>query len=156
MISKYGREYDEIVGPQVSERYICCCSTAFSRCGLTSWRANLIQAWTIYPEINRVRSWYTQFFFNPLMYDHFGEDCKPSPFSKNILEPTQERTIVEGVFYREYMDEGILIEGLQNYIESHKDDCSLLYDLAPKYRLKEKDLTYWLNEAREESDMSMG
>lgn len=155
MIRVDGREFDVIVGEGIERPYVCCCCTALCRAGLTYLRLNTIQTWTMFADLHGVFTGYTEFFFNPLMDRTIGEDCRPSPFHPMILEPTQERAIVESVFYREYVDEGILIESLQNYIEQHNNDCSLLYDLAPKYMLKEKDLTYWLNEAREESDMSM-
>ncbi len=149
----YGIEFDEIVGSSIEYPYICCSESAFMRAGLTYTHSSVIEVWTLCADKNRIETGYTKFFFNPLLYEHFGEDCNPSRASHMIRNPTQERAIVEGIFYREYMDEGILIEGLRNYIYSHNDDCSKLYELAPKYMLKEKDLTYWLNEAREEVDM---
>ncbi len=74
----------------------------------------------------------------------------------NIYIPTAERAIVDTIINLDnnYI-EGPLIESLQNY-SSKNDDLSLLYKVADTYNLSREDLEYWLQEAREESDMSMG
>lgn len=156
MIDSVCNRYDSMVGKELERPYICCCTSALYRAGLTYLCTDTIQCWTLYADLNALRALYVQYFFNPLLNRTFGEDCNPSPFSENILEPNRERAIIEGMFYSEYMDEGVLIEGIQNYLFSEKDDPYKLYDLAPKYLLPRNRLDYWINEAREESDMSMG
>lgn len=54
--------------------------------------------------------------------------------------------------FHDYFDEGILIEGLKNYLYEMGGDTSKLYEEAGKFHLKEDLLAYWIKEAIEDED----
>lgn len=91
-----------------------------------------------------------------LQYYHFDDDAYLVRHNDNVYLPTAERAIVDTIKYIEVnYNEGSLIESLQTYI-SHNSSFTKLYEVADHYGVPRSDVDYWLNEAREESDMSMG
>lgn len=142
------REYDAMVGR--TGVYVLCGQTALCRRGLTTAITNLLQVWTLYPNISRVNTGITQFFFNPVI--NYTDDLNKSPKHPNILEPTQERALIEAIWLREYFDEGILIESLKSYDFQHNGDFSKLYEIAHKYHCTREMLNYWIEEARNDFD----
>ena len=95
---------------------------------------------------------FVKYYFNP-----YGKDTKytnPRKTNRYLHEPTKERALVETIKFHDYFNEGILIEALQNYIRN-VEDFSLLYEVAEYFGVSRDDVDYWINEAREESDMSM-
>lgn len=92
---------------------------------------------------------------------HYHIDCDTDYMrcideENNVWVPTTERAIVDAVkFMYESYDEGVAIEAFQNYLRSNPD-LDKLYEVADHYLVPRSDVDYWLNEAREETDMSMG
>ena len=142
-----GRGYDNMVGRD-KKYHVVCGLTALSRVGLTSYLTDHMCVWTIYPDISLVDTQIVKYYFSP--FAECYEDTEHSIECEYILEPTRERALIEYILLREYFDEGILIEGLKNYMWLNNDDVSKLYELAPKYHLKKETLDYWLQEARED------
>lgn len=142
-----GRGNDALLGSE-GKYYVVCGPTALSRVGLTSYYSDEIHAWTLCPYITGIHTNFVTYFFSP--FAECYADTKPSIACEYILEPTRERALIEYILLREYFDEGILIEGLKNYMWLNNDDVSKLYELAPKYHLKKETLDYWLQEARED------
>lgn len=93
-----------------------------------------------------------------LEHYHFadGNYCTLIDDKNNLWLPTAERALVDTIhFIEQNYIEGPLIESLQNYLSSHAD-LSELYTVADHYNVPSEKIDYWINEAREESDMSMG
>ncbi len=92
-----------------------------------------------------------------LQYYHFDDDYYLSRHNDNVYLPTAERAVIDAVAFldRNY-NEGALVEALQNYIRRNTDGFAKLYEVANHYNVPISDVDYWINEAREESDMSMG
>ena len=93
-----------------------------------------------------------------LEYFHFtdGHYCTEIDREHKVWLPTPERALVDTMFFidKNYI-EGPLIESLQDYLSRH-DDLTELRSVASFYGLKNDVLNYWINEALNESDMSMG
>lgn len=93
-----------------------------------------------------------------LEHYHFsdGSFCNIMDESNRLWLPTAERALVDTInFLEENFIEGPLIESLQNYLAKNKD-LSQLYAVAAHYNVPKDKIDYWIKEAREESDMSMG
>ena len=93
-----------------------------------------------------------------LEYYHFsdGTYCREFDKDNSIWLPSAERALVDTMHFLQYnYIEGPLIESLQNYLSKH-DDLAELYAVADHYNVPRSEVDYWINEAREESDMSMG
>lgn len=146
------RVYDSIVGKEME--CVVAGESALYRSGLTYSQSFTIDVWTDNKEIpNGIFAVYVKYFYNPMAKD-FSYTVE-SPVSVNIHEPTQERAIVEAVKFRDNISEGVLIEAVQNYLWEHTN-LTILYEVADYFKVSRKDIDYWINEAREESDMSMG
>lgn len=127
--------------------------TALFRCGLSSQQIYKLYIWTDDKEIpNGLSAIFVRYFYNEQGKDLKYTVC--SPRSSNIYEPTKERAVVESIKFHDYFNEGILIEALQSYLYQ-VEDLSLLYEVADYFKVNHETIDYWLNEAREESDMSM-
>lgn len=86
---------------------------------------------------------------------HFNDDYQMVNIQNNIWKPSAEKALLDViVWYPENMNEGSLIEALQNYQEHN--DKSKLYECADHYKVPHEFVDYWWKEAEEESDMSMG
>lgn len=93
-----------------------------------------------------------------LEHYHFsdGDYCSLMDQVNNLWLPTAERALVDTInFLEKNYIEGPLIESLQTYLEKNKD-LSELYAVADHYGVSRDKINYWIDEAREESDMSMG
>ncbi len=143
-----GRGYDKYVGDQC--RIIVAGESALMRVGLTSIICDRIQAWTTHTEISEVKTTFIEWYANPLANEEF--DVNPSIECANILEPTRERALIEYILFKDYFNEGTLIEGLKNYIWLNKGDVSKLYEEAPKFSVPEWAVTYWIDEAKNDYD----
>lgn len=143
-----GRGYDKLVGEQC--RLIVAGECALMRVGLTSLAMDHIQAWTLYTQISGVKTRLVAWYANPFANEEF--DVNPSIECANILEPTRERALIEYILFKDYFNEGTLIEGLKNYIWLNKGDMSKLYEEAPKFSVPEWAVTYWIDEAKNDYD----
>ena len=133
--------------------YVLAGDDALYQAGLTTQPVPTPMCWTTYEEIPiGLDAVFVKYYFNP-----YGKDTKytnPRKTNRYLHEPTKERALVETIKFHGYFNEGILIEALQNYIRNVKD-FSLLYEVAEYFSVSRDDVDYWINEAREESDMSM-
>ena len=85
-----------------------------------------------------------------------SEYCSEMDPINNLWLPTAERALVDTInFLDKNYIEGPLIESLQTYLSSH-EDLSELYAVAAHYNVPKENIDYWIKEALEESDMSMG
>lgn len=130
-------------------------STAMNRVGLCYFNSWFLDLATDKIEIKDMEFSMCRYLYYPdLDRVHY---LVPSESNPDLLIPTRERAIVDYVKLQdEYGDEGILIESIQSYLRDYEEDLPKLYEVADFLKLPRKELDYWLNEAREESDMSMG
>lgn len=138
----------------VEQLSVICGQCALARCGLINSNWIHLDLWTRYKELDGIDSAIIKYFYNPAIdytYEVFPEQSNP-----NLLLPSKERAIVEYIMCEKWRDEGILIEALQAYVRDYGNHLAQLFVVAEFFSLSEEELDYWLNEAREESDMSMG
>lgn len=88
-------------------------------------------------------------------YYHFHDDYQLKEIAPNVFLPSPERAIIDTIVWLpENMNEGALIEALQNY--QQKNGKEKLYECADHYNVPHEFVDVWWKEAEEESDMSMG
>ena len=140
-----GRGYDKLF----NESMIVCGECALQRCGLTSHLTNQIQAFTNDPTIHNCENMYIKYYYTPIV--DFS-DCVLSVENSLIYEPKKERALLEYIKNIDYFNEGILIEGLKDYIRYTTDYRDRLYEFSCKYEVSEDTINYWINEALEDED----
>lgn len=130
-------------------------SAAANRAGLCHFNSWYLDLATDTKELDGIRLPMCRYIYYPdLDRVHYLVPSKSNP---DLLIPTKERAIVDYIkLQEEYGDEGILIESIQSYLRDYEEDLPKLYEVADFFRLPREQLDYWLNEAREETDMSMG
>lgn len=130
-------------------------SSAANRVGLCHFNSWYLDLATDNHELNGIRFPMCRYIYYPnLDRLHY---LVPSESNPDLLIPTKERAIVDYIKLQdEYGDEGILIESIQSYLRDYEEDLPELYKVADFFKLSRDQLDYWLDEAREESDMSMG
>lgn len=117
------------------------------------WGGYGIELYTDYEELHHVRMGAVY-----LEHYHFSDRnfCQMIDTCNRVWLPSAERSLVDTITFLDYnYIEGPLIESLQNYIRKH-GDLSELRKVADFYKLPQETLDYWINEALEETDMSMG
>lgn len=145
-----GRDNDVLLGSR-HKPVVVAGECAFQRCGLTSHLSNIIQAWTLRLITSGIYNPIAMWYFSPFADKFF--DTKPSIVHPNILEPTRERAIIEYIIFHDYFDEGILIEGLSNYLYENDDNPNKLFLEAEKFHCPKKLVDYWIKEAREDCEV---
>lgn len=136
----------------INRPHIIVGESALANNGLIYW-SNCLKLWTPYETLDGVK-----YIGGVLEYYHLIDDKYLTVVDSdlNLYIPTQEKSIIDVILHLdEYYIEGLLIEALQNYIAQH-DDLLTLYNVANYYGLSAKELDYWINEAINEDDMSMG
>ena len=136
--------FDEIVGAD-NEKHILIGEQALYRCGLTTLILPVLQCSSGYLNSNGLSSPVVRWYFNPMYNQYF--DTNPSPACPNILEPSQERALMESMVYHDYFDEGILIEAIKTYGFQHDNDWGKIYDLFKMKKFSTDIPDYWINEA---------
>lgn len=125
--------------------------SALARNGLM-YSGNILCLYTPYQELDGVAR-----FGIITECNHFedGYFCKTID-RDNLWLPSAERALVDTInFLEKNYIEGPLIESLQTYLSEH-EDLSELYKVADFYNVPKESINYWINEALEETDMSMG
>lgn len=122
---------------------------ALVRRGLTSSLSEIMQLSTLHTGITGIWNPYVMWYFNPFADKYMYTDV--SEQHPNILEPTEERALSEFIMLKEYFNEGILIEGLKNYISRH-NDLSVLYKVSKDFKLSRDLIDHWINEAYLDTD----
>lgn len=138
------RANDEFVGNTYSD-CVLCGTCAFARVGLTTLKSEQLEILQSTDYTSDKVITYAGDTYNDLSF------TTVSPMSVYVHEPSRERAIVEYILYRQYFDEGVLIEGIQEYLSLYNDDVSALYPVAEHFNLHSEILDYWINEAREDN-----
>ena len=133
----------------IDKQTVCCSSSALARNGLIMFDTIHLDLQTGKIELDKTNYAYFSLFYNPNV-DY--EYCVvKSPSNPLLLLPSKERALVECIKHLDWIDEGLLIEGLRNYLDNFWDK-KLLYEAAEHFELPMEELQYWLNEARNEYD----
>ena len=133
----------------LTKQAVCCGSTALARNGLVMFDVIHLNLQTKKSELDITSYAYFSLFYNPdIDYEYCVSKSAKNPL---LLLPSKERAIVECIKHLDWIDEGLLIEGIQNYINNFWNE-KLLYEAASHFSLPEEELKYWLEEARNESD----
>ena len=121
--------------------------------------AGLIQESTAIKDIS---SWRTKvdgcvapgvrYLYNP----NFDDKRYLRRLPDNSMTPIAERALVEYIQNEKHRDEFTIIWALQNYLNSEHKNMSLLYEVADHFNLSREIVDYWVKEAIEENDISMG
>lgn len=133
----------------IAKSAVCCSSTALARNGLIMFDAIHLDLQTGKAELDKTNYVYFSLFYNPnIDYEYC---ITKSPSNPLLLLPSKERALVECIKHLDWIDEGLLIEGLRNYLDNFWNE-KLLFEVAKHFNLPAEELEYWLNEARNECD----
>lgn len=147
MLLKDPYRYDKLVSNQADKPCIVIGEMALIRNGLTSLLTDRLQLSTLFTDItglyNPIATWY----FNPWAKTY---DYTSNVSGYKILNPTKERAIIEYIIFKDYFNEGILIEGLQTYLFQMDNNVNKLYEVADWFKIQRSLVDYWIQEALED------
>ena len=133
----------------IEEKTVLCGSSALSFAGLIMFNTTHYTLQTSEELLHN-----SELYFITLKYNQtidYGYKVAPSKSNPMLLLPTKERALVECIKHLDWVDEGLLIEGLKNYIMQFWDEKEL-YEVAGHFGLDRGTLEYWLEEARNDDD----
>lgn len=142
--------YDKLVGDTLNKPAVLIGEQALYRCGLTTLLSSTLQCSTPITTLRGYANFICQWYYNPLALRY--EHTKPSPEHPMILEPTRERALIEYILLKEYFNEGILIEGLKDYLYYEENPVEKLHDEAKFWKFPLDTVDYWIKEAEEDLD----
>ena len=79
-------------------------------------------------------------------------ELSPGQVNPLLLQPSKERAIVENIAHLDWIDEGILIEAMQNYLLWFRND-EKLYKCADHFNVSREAIDYWIREAEEDEEV---
>lgn len=127
---------------KVKEKSVLCGFTALSRNGLIIFNADhLCLQTSIDNDLDC--DIFTYYYNSNIDYCY---EVKPSKTNPLLLQPSKERAIVECILHLDWIDEGLLIEGLKTYLDQFYNEPKL-QKVAKHFNLHESELKYWINEA---------
>lgn len=135
----------------VQDTHVICNCCALARNGLTSYNSEHLDVFSDKSEkLGKVFSAsIITYYFNPnIDYEY---DVKPLETNPLLLLPSRERAIVECIKWLDYVDEGVLIEALKDYLDYFWD--SRIYDVGNHFDVNKETLDYWFKEAREDEEI---
>ncbi len=133
----------------IEEKTVLCGSSALAFAGLIMFNTTHYVIQTCEAVLHDSVFYFITLKYNPeIDYDYC---VSKSPSNPMLLIPSKERALIECMKHIDWIDEGLLIEGLKNYLEQFWDE-KLLLDAADHFKLPRKDLEYWLEEARNDYD----
>ena len=139
-------KYDELF----KERYVLAGSCALARNGLIMLSPTHLCLQVEDPSMNHFRTCVFE-FLSPGKVD-YEYALTPSPRNSNLLLPSKERTLVECILHPDWVDEGFLIEGLQDYLWLFYQE-ERLEEARKHFGLSKETLNYWLEEARNDKEV---
>lgn len=132
--------------PWFSEDCIIVGEQALMRNGLTNLVDPNIQVSIDVALTCGLRGKWLSFYFSPWAKDF--RHTSPSKANPLIHVPTAERALIEYMCLLENFSEGILEEGMRNYLWRHNDDPAALYEEASLWHCPVGLVDYWVSEAR--------
>lgn len=133
----------------IEEKTVLCGSSALSFSGLIMFNTTHYVLQTSEKLLDN-----SELYFITLKYNRaidYVYRVVPSKSNPMLLLPTKERALVECIKHLDWVDEGLLIEGLKNYIMQFWDEKEL-YEVTDHFGLDHETLEYWLEEARNDYD----
>ncbi len=125
--------------------YIAAGYTALCRMGLSTWEVPSKFVWTLHM-LSPFRG-VTQFVY---CWSPWADKTFHTFEEKGLLYPTRERALIEYIIFMEkYFDEGVLIEGLQTYMDTCRGTLDKLLAEAELFKIKPELVEYWWKEAVE-------
>lgn len=94
----------------------------------------------------------TRYIFNQTLDDNTYTKL----VDNGVHTPIPERALIEWIINDHIIDEGTFIWAMQNYLNSSDKNLPLLYEVANHFGVSRETVDYWIKEAEEEDDMSMG
>lgn len=132
------------------ERSVCSGFTSLSRCGLIVFNDTHVCLQCNSRQLDNKSFCYFTFQHNKnIDYEY---EVIPSPTNPLLLQPSKERALVENILHLDWIDEGLLIEALQTYLDQFYDE-EKLYRVAAYFGLDKDTLNYWIKEAKEDYEV---
>lgn len=130
--------------------YVVTGACALARSGLILLSGRYLELQTSIKELSIFRTSIYTYYYNPeIDYEY---ELQPSSSNPHLLQPSKERALVECIKHLDWIDEGLLIEGLKTYIEQfyNKDK---LNKVAKYFNLDSVTLDYWIEEAKNDYEV---
>lgn len=138
-------EYDELA----TKTYVICNACALARNGLVYFNATHLDLFTNIASLGSVfPAGIVSYYYNPNIDYEYEVTPSANPF---LLRPSKERALVECIKFLDYVDEGLLIEGLKSYLDNFWDDK--IYEVGEHFGVSRETLDYWFEEARNDYDI---
>lgn len=136
---------DVLIGNACEEPAVVVGDHALACNGLTTALCSIKQLSTLTVGIDGINTFICIWYFSPWAdrYEH----TRPSPKHPKILIPTRERALWEYMMLHEKFDEGILIEGLSDYLRLTENAEDKLIAEAQYWGCGEDLVKYWIKEA---------
>ena len=138
--------YDDLI-KQISVICNCC---ALARAGLILFSKVHLDVFNDSKFLSkRTDTGIITYYFNPdIDYEY---ELTPSETNPLLLLPSKERAIVECIKWIDYVDEGVLIEALKDYLDMFWNDR--IYEVGEHFGVSRETLDYWFKEAREDEEV---
>lgn len=133
-----------------TNEYVLTGTSALERAGLVLANLNNLDLQTAYSDADHLKTVAGTYYYNPCI--DYNYCLQPSESNPLLLKPTKERALVECILHLDWIDEGLLIEGLQTYINQFWNEKKL-YEAADHFGLDYATLEYWLEEARNDCEV---
>ena len=132
-----------------TERYVICNQCALARNALVIEDGTRLNLFTKFKKLNFITTQAFAYYYNPdIDYEY---EVTPSKTNPLLLLPSKERAIVECIKWLDYVDEGVLIEALQSYLDYFWSDR--IYEVGNHFGVNKETLDYWFKEAREDEEV---
>ena len=132
-----------------TKKYVICNACALFRNGLIYFSSKHLDLFTNIANLNEIRTQVVSYYYNPdIDYEY---EVTPSETNPLLLRPSKERALVECIKFLDYVDEGLLIEGLKSYLDYFWDDK--IYEVGEHFGVTKETLDYWFQEARDDYEV---
>lgn len=139
-----------IFDKEFTATYVITGACSLARCGLIMLSTTHLDLQTTIKDLDHFHTNVFTYYYNP--HIDYEYEVTPSPTNYYLLKPSKERALVECILHLDWIDEGLLIEGLQTYIDQFYDENKLM-QVAEHFHLDKNTLEYWINEAREDYEV---
>lgn len=134
-----------------TEKAVITGACSLARNGLIYANVNHLDLQTSKKSLDTLQTIPCSFYYN----DNIDWDYELTESQSNsyLLLPSAERAIVECIKHIDWIDEGLLIEALKDYLWRFWDERKdKLYAAANHFDVSKDIINYWLNEARNDHD----
>lgn len=139
-------QYDKFIEFDTVE----CGSTALARSGLIMFNLMHLNIMTSRCTLDHLNAGFATLHYNSSI--DFDYEVTAEPENPRLRRPSKERALVECILHLDWIDEGLLIEGLKSYLDYFWNE-EKLREVADHFGLAQETLDYWLQEAREDCEV---